>query len=117
MLTIMKPVFPSLYGVVPFYPLPNNIFVGHTSLQFLPVRKVKEKAKKLRNSLTEDILSSTMPRNILAMTFRQVVLQQLWNFELVLFRPGTERSMEDLENPREVRLVILYFLHVLFFYN
>ncbi|KAM7506033.1 hypothetical protein LguiB_004937 [Lonicera macranthoides] len=69
---------------------------------FLPVRKVKEKAKKLRNSLTEDIMSSTMPRNILAMTFRQVVLQQLWNFELVLFRPGTQRSMEDLENPREV---------------
>ncbi|CAK9184067.1 unnamed protein product [Ilex paraguariensis] len=69
---------------------------------FLPARKVKEKAKKLKSSLTEDILFSTTSKNILAMTFRQVVLQQLWNFELVLFRPGTERNMDDLENPREV---------------
>lgn len=36
------------------------------------------------------------------MTFRQVVLQQLWNFELVIFIPGSERNMEDLEKPREV---------------
>lgn len=36
------------------------------------------------------------------MTFRQVVLQQLSNFELVLFPPGTERDMEDIESPREV---------------
>ncbi|XP_021294578.1 uncharacterized protein LOC110424346, partial [Herrania umbratica] len=69
---------------------------------FLPARKVKEKAQKLRKSLSEDILSETSSKNILAMTFRQVVMQKLWNFELVLFRPGTERDMEDLENPREV---------------
>ncbi|KAJ7968633.1 Deneddylase [Quillaja saponaria] len=69
---------------------------------FLPARKVKEKATKLRRSLSQDMLSSTSSRNILAMTFRQVVLQQLWNFDLVVFRPGTERNMEDLENPREV---------------
>ncbi|KAA8519727.1 hypothetical protein F0562_013983 [Nyssa sinensis] len=69
---------------------------------FLPARKVKEKAKKLKSSLTQDILSNTTSKNILAMTFRQVLLQQLWNFELVLFRPGMERNMEDLENPREV---------------
>jgi hypothetical protein len=52
--------------------------------------------------MSEDMLSSTTSRNILAMTFRQVVLQQLWNFELVVFRPGSERNMEDLENPRKV---------------
>ncbi|XP_052182088.1 uncharacterized protein LOC127794864 isoform X2 [Diospyros lotus] len=69
---------------------------------FLPARKVKEKAKRLKNSLTEDILSSTSSRNILAMTFRQVVLERLWNFELVLFRPGTQRDTEELQNPREV---------------
>lgn len=67
---------------------------------FLPAVKVKEKASKLR--LGEDIFSGTTSKNILAMTFRQVVLQQLWSFELVVFRPGTERNMEDLENPREV---------------
>jgi hypothetical protein len=48
-----------------------------------------------------------MSQNILSMTFRQVVLQQIWNFELVLFRPGTERNMKDLENPREVGNIII----------
>ena len=42
------------------------------------------------------------------MMFRQVVLQQLWNFELFVFKPGTKRDMEDFENPREVR-------HLMFF--
>lgn len=78
------------------------IFLLFLLWQFLPARKVKEKASKLRSSLTEDVLSSTASGNILSMTFRQVVLHQLWSFELVIFRPGTKRNMEDLENPREV---------------
>ncbi|XP_062013059.1 uncharacterized protein LOC133729541 isoform X2 [Rosa rugosa] len=69
---------------------------------FLPARKVKEKAGKLRSSITEDMLSTTTSRNILSMTFRQVVLELLWSFQLVVFRPGTQRNMKDLENPREV---------------
>lgn len=69
---------------------------------FLPARRVKEKAIKLKSSLTKDMLSSTTSKNILAMTFRQVVIQQLWNLELAIFRPGTERNMDNLENPREV---------------
>ncbi|XP_011658230.1 uncharacterized protein LOC101222138 isoform X1 [Cucumis sativus] len=68
---------------------------------FLPARKVREKATKLRKSLAQDFNSSTESKNILAMTFRQVVLQQLWDFELVVFTPGSDRNMEDLENPRE----------------
>ena len=71
-------------------------------VQFLPTSKVIEKASRLRSSLTDDILSGTVSKNILAMTFRQVVLQQLWSFELVIFRPGTERNMDNIENPREV---------------
>lgn len=71
--------------------------------QYLPARKVKEKAQKLKKSFSKDILAGTSSKNILAMTFRQVVLQKLWNFELVLFRPGSQRDMEDLESPREVR--------------
>ncbi|MBA0662480.1 hypothetical protein Goklo_006590 [Gossypium klotzschianum] len=69
---------------------------------FLPARKVKEKAQKLKKSFSEDIFAGTSSKNILAMTFRQVVMQKIWSFELILFRPGTERDMEDLENPREV---------------
>lgn len=64
---------------------------------------MKEKAKKLQTSLPKDIPSGTKSRNILAMTFRQVVLEQLWNFELLLFSPGTERNTEEFENAREVR--------------
>lgn len=71
---------------------------------FLPARKVKEKAQKLKKSFSEDIFAGTSAKNILAMTFRQVVMQKIWSFELILFRPGTERDMEDLENPREVPL-------------
>ncbi|KAM3306720.1 hypothetical protein P3S67_013591 [Capsicum chacoense] len=70
--------------------------------QFLPTRKVMEKAQKLRSTLTKEMLSSSTCSNILAMTFRQVTLQHLWNFELVLFIPGAERNMDDLETPREV---------------
>ncbi|ONK66665.1 uncharacterized protein A4U43_C06F10710 [Asparagus officinalis] len=71
---------------------------------FLPSRKVKEKAKRLRSSLTANILSSSgsPSKNILAMTFRQVVLQTLWSYKLSFFSPGTERDMEHLANPREV---------------
>lgn len=69
---------------------------------FLPARKVKEKAAKLRKSFSEDIFSNTTSRNVLTMTFRQVVLEQVWNFDLTVFQPGEERKMDDLENPREV---------------
>lgn len=61
-----------------------------------------EKAHKLRSTITKEMLSGTTSTNILAMTFRQVTLQHLWNFDLVLFIPGTERNMDDLETPREV---------------
>ncbi|XP_010538190.1 PREDICTED: uncharacterized protein LOC104812622 isoform X2 [Tarenaya hassleriana] len=69
---------------------------------FLPTRKVKERAKRLRRSFSEDISGGNLSKNILAMTFRQVVLRQLWNFQLVLFGPGSERDMSDYEKPREV---------------
>ncbi|KAE7995776.1 hypothetical protein FH972_000544 [Carpinus fangiana] len=84
------------------FPGPSDERSTVSTRLFLPAQRVKEKAKKLRRSIPEDMLTSTTSRNILSMTFRQVVLQQLWNFELVVFRPGSERNMEDLENPREV---------------
>ena len=65
---------------------------------------MKEKESKLRISLPDDILSSTTSTNMLAMTFRQVVVQELWNFELAIFVPGSRRNMEDLGKLREVKL-------------
>ncbi|XP_020575257.1 uncharacterized protein LOC110021194 [Phalaenopsis equestris] len=71
---------------------------------FLPAEMVKEKAKKLKNSLARNIIDKgAVSKNILAMTFRQVVVQQLWSFQLALFYPGTERNMEDLGNTREAQ--------------
>ncbi|KAJ4757335.1 Deneddylase ORF24 [Rhynchospora pubera] len=66
---------------------------------FLPAKKVKEKAKKVRKGRGSD----TMPgsKNILPMTFRQVVLDQLWSFNLAILAPGSERNMGDLTAPRE----------------
>ncbi|KAJ0017209.1 hypothetical protein Pint_10491 [Pistacia integerrima] len=84
------------------YPGPTNERATVSTRLFLPARKVEEKAKRLRKSLSKDVLYGTTSKNILAMTFRQVVMQQLLKFELVLFRPGAERDMEDLENPRKV---------------
>ncbi|XP_021726551.1 uncharacterized protein LOC110693694 isoform X1 [Chenopodium quinoa] len=84
------------------YPGPNDEHSTVSTRLFLPAKKVKEKARKLRSSLPEDMLSGTNSSNILAMTFRQVVVQELWNFELAVFRPGSQRNMEDLGSPREV---------------
>ncbi|XP_037491254.1 uncharacterized protein LOC105649606 isoform X2 [Jatropha curcas] len=84
------------------FPGPGDEHATISTRLFLPAKKVKEKAGRLKKSYAKDILSGTTSQNILAMTFRQVVLQKLWNFELVVFRPGTERNIEDLENPREV---------------
>ncbi|EPS65714.1 hypothetical protein M569_09064, partial [Genlisea aurea] len=69
---------------------------------FLPAGKVKEKAMKLKKSLGKTLLNVTDTKNILAMTFRQVVLQKIWSFELALFSPRTEKNMNDLENRREL---------------
>lgn len=94
-----------------------------TFWQFLPARKVMEKAHKLRSTITKEMLSGTTSTNILAMTFRQVTLQHLWNFELVLFIPGAERNMDDLETPREVgnffivSIFYLVFPFIMLFYN
>lgn len=70
---------------------------------FLPAKKVKEKAKKLRGSLSTDILSTdgSISTNIVAITFRQVVLQRLWSFELSVFCPGSERNMDELAEPKD----------------
>ncbi|XP_027356593.1 uncharacterized protein LOC113865952 isoform X2 [Abrus precatorius] len=84
------------------FPAPSSDHGTVSTRLFLPARKVKEKVAKLRKSFSRDVFSSTTSKNVLAMTFRQVVLQQVWNFDLIVFQPGEERKMDDLEEPREV---------------
>ncbi|KAL0398535.1 UNVERIFIED_CONTAM: hypothetical protein Sradi_2196800 [Sesamum radiatum] len=88
------------------FPGPSNDHSTVSTRLFLSARKVKEKATKLKKSLTKEMLHGTTSKNILAMTFRQVVMQQLWSLELALFRPGTERDMDNLENPRDVPVLL-----------
>ncbi|QCD76812.1 uncharacterized protein LOC114186534 [Vigna unguiculata] len=84
------------------FPVPSSDRATVSTRLFLPARKVKEKAAKLRKSFPRDVFSGSASKNILAMTFRQVVLQQIWSYDLNVFQPGEERKMEDLETPREV---------------
>ncbi|WCJ27119.1 hypothetical protein M5689_008891 [Euphorbia peplus] len=84
------------------FPAPGDDHATISTRLFLPAKKVKEKAGRLKRSFAKDMLTGAPSQNILALTFRQVVMRQLWNFELVVFKPGTERDMGDLENPREV---------------
>lgn len=72
------------------------------NVQFLPAKKVKEKAKKLKKSTGSNTLSRL--KNILPTTFRQVVMDQLWSFSLSILAPGSERNMDDLGAPREVSI-------------
>lgn len=69
-------------------------------MQFLPAKKVKEKAKKLRKNTGSDTLFGS--KNILPTTCRQVVMDQLWSFSLTILTPGSERNMDDLTAAREV---------------
>ncbi|KAJ3683097.1 hypothetical protein LUZ60_013324 [Juncus effusus] len=66
---------------------------------FLPTKKVREKAKKLKKNLNGDFLKNS--KNILPMTFRQVCLEQLWSFNLRVLTPGTERGLDDFDLPKE----------------
>ncbi|KAG4383757.1 hypothetical protein AAZX31_13G135600 [Glycine max] len=84
------------------FPAPSSDHATVSTRLFLPARKVKEKATKLRKSFPKDAFSGSASKNVLAMTFRQVVLQQIWSFDLTVFQPGEERKMDDLETPREV---------------
>lgn len=76
---------------------------------FLPTRKVKEKAITIRKTMPKDVWDAAPSKNILAMTFKQVVFQQLWSLELALFRPGNERDLDNLENPSEVMNYLIRF--------
>ncbi|TKY71774.1 hypothetical protein E2542_SST00506 [Spatholobus suberectus] len=84
------------------FPAPSSDHATVSTRLFLPARKVKAKAAKLRKSFPRDVFSGSASKNVLAMTFRQVVLQQIWSFDLTVFQPGEERKMEDLETPQEV---------------
>eukprot|EP01018_Ginkgo_biloba_P000705 Gb_15239 [translate_table: standard] len=89
----------------------ETIYPGHCSEHstvstrlLVPAMKVAEKAKTLCTTMRSNRQSDTSSRNVLAKAFRKVVMQHMWNFELLFFNPGTYRDMTDLSSPREVGL-------------
>lgn len=85
-----------------FYPGRNGDHSTVSTRLFLPAKKVKEKAMKLKNRLGSDLFHSTAGSSVLARTFRQVVLQHMLSFKLVLYAPGVVRNMADLTNPEKI---------------
>ncbi|RCV04495.1 hypothetical protein SETIT_1G006200v2 [Setaria italica] len=72
----------------------------------LQAKEVKDKASKIKKQLGSEFFSENEPdsETMLAMAFKQVVMQRLSNFRLEAFSPGSERDLEDLSKPRKVSM-------------
>ncbi|CAO2041392.1 unnamed protein product [Urochloa humidicola] len=70
----------------------------------LQAKEVKDKANKIKKQFGSEFFSENEPdsENMLAMAFKQVILQRLSNFRLEVFSPGSERNLQDLGKPRKV---------------
>uniref|UniRef100_A0A0D3EZN3 Uncharacterized protein n=1 Tax=Oryza barthii TaxID=65489 RepID=A0A0D3EZN3_9ORYZ len=70
----------------------------------LQANEVTEKASKLKKDLGAEFFSENEPdaESVLAMAFKQVVMDQLTNFRLEVFSPGSEIDLQDLSKPRKV---------------
>ncbi|XP_062224358.1 uncharacterized protein LOC133922855 isoform X2 [Phragmites australis] len=72
----------------------------------LQAKEVKDKASKIRKEFGSGFFSENEPdsESVLAMAFKQVVMQRLSNFRLEVFSPGSERDFQDLGKSRKVSL-------------
>jgi hypothetical protein len=76
----------------------------------LQAKDVKDKARKIEKQFGSDFFFANEPdsESMLAMAFKQVVIQQLSNFRLEVFSPGSERDFQDLGKPRKVQTHKVY---------
>ncbi|CAM0146259.1 unnamed protein product [Urochloa decumbens] len=72
----------------------------------LQAKEVKDKASKIKKQFGSEFFSENEPdsENMLAMAFKQVVMQRLSNFRLEVFSPGSERDLQDLGKPPKVSI-------------
>ncbi|PUZ73679.1 hypothetical protein GQ55_1G006400 [Panicum hallii var. hallii] len=72
----------------------------------LQAKEVKGKASKIKRQFGPEFFSENEPdsETMLAMAFKQVVMQRLSNFRLEVFSPGSERDFQDLGKPRKVSM-------------
>jgi hypothetical protein len=83
----------------------------------LQANEVTEKASKLKKDLGTEFFSENEPdaESVLAMAFKQVVMDQLTNFRLEVFSPGSEIDLQDLSKPRKVFLCKVWDLYIILF--
>lgn len=69
----------------------------------LQAKEVKDKASKIEKQFGSDFFFANQPdsESMLAMAFKQVVIQRLSNFRLEVFPPGSERDFQDFGKPRK----------------
>jgi len=72
----------------------------------LQAKEVKDKASKIKKQFGSEFFSENEPdsETMLAMAFKQVVMQRLSNFRLEVFSPGSDRDFQDLGKPRKVSM-------------
>jgi hypothetical protein len=72
----------------------------------LQAQEVKDKATKIKKQFGSEFFSENEPgsETMLAMAFKQVVMQRLSNFRLEVFSPGSERDFQDLGKPLKVQI-------------
>ncbi|KAF0934412.1 hypothetical protein E2562_025024, partial [Oryza meyeriana var. granulata] len=88
-----------------FLPGPDGARCSAMSTRLiLQANEVTEKASKIRKDFGTEFFSENEPgsENILAMAFKQVVMDRLTNFRLEVFSPGSEIDLQDLSKPRKV---------------
>ncbi|KAH9309501.1 hypothetical protein KI387_037412 [Taxus chinensis] len=90
----------------------ETICPGHSSERstvatrlLVPASKVLEKAANSPRTRALNIDSDNSSRNMLAVAFRNVVMQHTWNFELLFLAPGARRDMENLGTSRKVQIL------------
>jgi len=76
----------------------------------LQAKEVKDKASKIEKQFGSDFFFANEPdsESMLAMAFKQVVIQRLSNFRLEVFSPGSERDFQDFGKPRKVQTHKVY---------
>ncbi|XP_066329099.1 uncharacterized protein [Miscanthus floridulus] len=69
----------------------------------LQAKEVKDKASKIEKQFGSDFFFANEPdsESMLAMAFKQVVIQRLSNFRLEVFSPGSVRDFQDFGKPRK----------------
>ncbi|GLJ37905.1 hypothetical protein SUGI_0771160 [Cryptomeria japonica] len=75
------------------------------SLQLVPASDVLEKGNDIQKIMGSIMQPDNSSRNMLAVCFRRVIMQHIWNFELLFFTSGTCRDMGNFAAERKVQML------------